>query len=527
MNAWSELRALISYLGGLYGFLRTTASEEECRRRVHRQLEGRDEAFLRMLVAGVFAESRSPYGRMCREAGIELGDATALVRTEGLEPTLERLYDAGVYLTLDELRGRSPVRRGRLEFIAQPDDFDNPLARIDYGTRSGGSRSSGMPVGTDLRLLEYHAGYVPMVMDAFGLRGRPMALWFPTAPATTGIRILLTHAKLGLRNERWFSQSRTVPGKASARQAALTWATVLMSKLRGSALPKPEYTPPEDAGRVAEWLAEAKRRTGPALLHTTPGSAVRVCLAADELGIDISDSFFRLGGEPYTPARARVVAAAGCRAASNYYMVELGGYLGLACASAEEFDDVHLLTDKVAVVQRDKHLDHEATVGALSYTTLHPLSPKVLINLASDDYGVLRRRDCGCPIGRSGFGLHLHGIRSHDKLTSEGVTFIGSDLIKLVEEVLPSRFGGSATDFQLVEGDDHGLPSVAIVVSPRIGDIDEDKVVETMISFLRSSGRAQAMMAEMWRTSGTLRVVRRQPYVTAAAKIPALHVLRD
>ncbi len=517
---------MTSYLGGLYGFLRNTASEEECRRRVHRQLEGRDEAFLRMLAAGV-AESRSPYGRMCREAGIELGDAAVLVHTEGLESTLERLYDAGVYLTLDELRGRSPVRRGRLEFIAQPEDFDNPLARIDYGTRSGGSRSSGMPVGTDLRLLEYHAGYVPMVMDAFGLRGRPMALWFPTAPATTGIRILLTHAKLGLRNERWFSQSKRVPDRASARQAVLTWATVLTSKLLGNAFPKPEYTPPEAAGRVAEWLAEAKRGGQPAMLHTTPGSAVRVCNAAQELGVDISDSFFRLGGEPFTPGRAQVVAAAGCRAASNYYMVELGGYLGLACASAEEFDDVHLLTDKVAVVQRDKKLDDEATVGALSYTTLHPLSPKVLINLASDDYGVLRRRDCGCPIGRNGFALHLHGIRSYDKLTSEGVTFIGSDLIRLVEEVLPTCFGGSATDYQLVEGDVHGLPSVAIVVSPRIGVIDEGDVIETTISFLCSSGRSQAMMAEMWRTSRTLRVVRRQPYVTAAAKIPALHVLRE
>jgi hypothetical protein len=254
---------------------------------------------------------------------------------------------------------------------------------------------------------------------------------------------------------------------------------------------------------------------------------VRVCLAARKGGVDISGSFFRLGGEPYTAARARVIGESGCRASANYYMVELGGYMGLACASSETYDDVHVLTDKLAVVQRQKDVADGARVGALSYTTLHRLSPKVLVNLESDDYGVLGERACGCPIGDAGFALHLHGIRSYDKLTSEGVTFIGSDIIALVEEVLPGRFGGRATDYQLVERNEDGLPSVAIVVSPGVGDVDERAVVEATIRFLRSSGPAQAMMADVWTKSGTLRVVRREPYVTAAAKIPALHVLGE
>ena len=80
-----------------------------------------------------------------------------------------------------------------------------------------------------------------------------------------------------------------------------------------------------------------------------------------------------------------------------------------------------------------------------------------MINVESDDYGVLVKRDCGCPFGSLGFDQHLHGIRSYDKLTSEGMTFLGGELITLVEEILPARFGGHPTDYQFVEEEEGGL----------------------------------------------------------------------
>jgi hypothetical protein len=150
-----------------------------------------------------------------------------------------------------------------------------------------------------------------------------------------------------------------------------------------------------------------------------------------------------------------------------------------------------------------------------------------VINLESDDYGVLAPRDCGCALGDEGFSLHLHGIRSYEKLTSEGVTFMGSDVITLVEEFLPGRFGGGATDYQLVEYVEARVPGVGLLISPSVGELDEAEVVKEVISFLRARGNPHAVMADIWSESGTLHVVRRRPYVTAAAKIPVVHVVKE
>ena len=114
MGLSRELTGLARYLAALDRFLREPLTEEECRRRIYRRLEQREGGFLRILADGVFANPRSPYRALFRSAGIELRDAERLVRDNGLERALERLYDEGVRVTLDEFRGRSPVRRNGL-----------------------------------------------------------------------------------------------------------------------------------------------------------------------------------------------------------------------------------------------------------------------------------------------------------------------------------------------------------------------------------------------------------------------------
>ena len=78
------------------------------------------------------------------------------------------------------------------------------------------------------------------------------------------------------------------------------------------------------------------------------------------------------------------------------------------------------------------------------------------------------------------------------------MTFPGSDVITLLEEVLPSRFGGSATDYQLVEQEENGVARVTIVVSPRVADLDESQIARAVVTYLRSLGRGQRMMADVW-----------------------------
>ena len=56
-----------------------------------------------------------------------------------------------------------------------------------------------------------------------------------------------------------------------------------------------------------------------------------------------------------------------------------------------------------------------------------------------------RREPCRCVWHQLGFTLRLQNIRSYEKLTAEGMHFVGADLLALVEETLPAAFGGSAS----------------------------------------------------------------------------------
>jgi len=88
----------------------------------------------------------------------------------------------------------------------------------------------------------------------------------------------------------------------------------------------------------------------------------------------------------------------------------------------------------------------DITVDAFHFTTLLPTARKLLLNVESDDYGVVETRSCGGPLESYGYTEHLRQIRSFRKLTGEGVTLVGSEMLRILEEVLPARFGGSPLD---------------------------------------------------------------------------------
>src|SRR5204862_3941686 len=97
-------------------------------------------------------------------------------------------------------------------------------------------------------------------------------------------------------------------------------------------------------------------RGAPAHLDTNASSGVRICIAAQDEGIDISGTFFRFGGEPLTSAKDEVVRASGCRAVCHYSTCETS-HLGVACGdreTASELDDVHVLIDKLAIIDVPK-----------------------------------------------------------------------------------------------------------------------------------------------------------------------------
>jgi hypothetical protein len=522
-SQFDELKIFASYVRRLPGFLRSPLSPEAARERIERQLREREQSFLTILEEAVYAYPRSAYRALLEAAGIELGDARRLVAERGLEGALEELHENGVYVTLDEFKGREPVERPGVSIPVEHGDFDNPLPHGSLLVASGGSRGPRRRVPLDLELLEYEAAHHSLFHTAFGLWERPYALWRALPPSSSGIGNALRQGKIGGHVARWFTPWKPEVDLESVKFSVFTAYTTLAGRACRAPVARPRYCPPENASRVARWLAKTKRDGNPAILDTQPSLAVRTCLAAQADGLDISSTFFRVGGEPYTDSQAQVVEAAGCMAVSHYTMAETGR-LGMACSDQASPDDAHLLTDKVGVLQRDKAVGG-TTVGALHYTTLLRSAPKLMINVESDDYAELEVRDCGCPLGELGLRIHMHGIRSYEKLTSEGNHFLGSDVITLVNQVLPDRFGGAPTDYQLVEEEVGGLPKVSIVIQPHVGDVPEPEVVSTVIEFLRAE-RRNRQMADVWDDAQTLRVVRREPSLTSAGKTLPLHIDR-
>jgi hypothetical protein len=516
-----ELAAAVRYAAALPRFLRQRMSLGDARRRIRAGVERREEQFLDLLERAVYANPRSPYVPLLQAAGAELGDVERLVRQDGLEAALGRLADAGVFLSLEEFKGLRPIERAGASLHPDRHAFDNPLMGVVVTRPELGSRGAPRRVIINLDDVEHTTAYTAVFLEAFGLRDRPTVLWRPPPPARAGIGHVLQLAKVGKGVDAWFSQT-PLSLRRGAKDVAFTLATRAAVRSAGLSAPHPVHVPLERAEVVARWMAG---RRG-AHLNAPAGSAVRVCVAAAEHGLDLSGSFVRVGGEPLTAAKVDIFERAGARFACHYTTSDVGR-LGVACAAPAARDDVHLATDRFAVVQRERALGAAGpVVGALAYTTLAASVRRVLINVEIGDYGVLEERSCGCPFDEVGLSLHAHTIRSFEKLTTEGMHFLGPDLLRLVEEVLPARFGGQATDYQLVEIEVGGLTKLEVVVGPRVGRVAADDVVATVLETLGDGPAFKAMMAEVWRDGGTVRVVRRPPQPTASGKILPLHVGR-
>jgi hypothetical protein len=510
----------LRYATGLRGFLAETIDLEDAKIILTKQLQEREETFLRLVERGIYGNPRSPYRRLLQHAGLEFKDVQALVRNLGLEPALSQLYEAGVYVSLDEFKARVPIRRDGLEFPVTTQDFNNPLLKAQYEGSTGGTRSGGTRVDIDFDFLAHEAAGYRCNINANGMEGRPIVVWQAAPPSRQGLGNIFRLARQGLMPEKWFVPNKPSWNRQGVQARAMMAYTLLVSRLVGRPIPRPEFTPNPDY--VIRYLAEAVRQGRPAVILCAPSQAVRLCSRAEEIGADLCGTVFRGGGEPFTAGKVAVLERVGAEANPSYAMFE-AGTISYRCGAPAYSDDMHLLSDKVALQQRPKQLAGGSEVQAFVLTTLLESTSKLMLNVEIGDYGVLEERDCGCLWQQLGFTTHVHDVRSYEKLTSESVTFMGSMLIDLIEETLPARFGGSATDYQMVEEEEEGLPRVSILVSPRVGPVDEEAVIETVLSALTSSD-TNRRQAGMWRSAGTLRVRRSEPFATATGKIAPLHV---
>jgi hypothetical protein len=481
----------------------------------------------------VYANPASPYRELLRLAGCEYGDLERLIARDGLEGALRQLYTCGVYLTVDELKGRQAVVRGAARIAVDPGRLLSPRLAPHLLSQTSGSRGARSLIPVSLPGIADRAVDLALVLDAYRARSWRLACW--AVPGGSALAHVLEYGTAGVEIRRWFSLIDLREPGLHARYRWSVHALRLGQALAGmTPLPAPAHVTVDDPRPILRWMSQTLGRGEIPHVMAYPSAVVGICRTAADTGMDLSRVVFTSAGEPLTSARLTAIERAGARIILRYSSVE-SGPVGYGCAARAASDDVHVLKDLVALIQPPAGgaaRDALAGPGApfrprtLLLSTLRASAPLPLINVSLGDQAVMSERGCGCPLEALGWTTHLQEIRSHEKLTAGGMTFLDTDLIRVLEEVLPARFGGSPTDYQLVEEESEGgRPRLRLLVHPRVGTVDSEALVETFLSAIGDRAESERVMARLWREAKFLRVERRPPFTAPSGKIQHLHAV--
>jgi hypothetical protein len=382
-------------------------------------------------------------------------------------------------------------------------------------------------VSHDLDYLAAIAPYTLLTHQAHETVGMPIAVWRSFLPGTA-LRGILERAYCGHRTERWFSPLGWRDSRYWFRYALATRYMMFWMRRCGIHVPDPEVVRFDRADVVARWAHDTARTRGGCVFGAAVSPSVRVCAAAADAGLDLTGVVFRVGGEPMTSAKAAVFERVGARYIPSYSMVEAHA-IGRGCARPAQIGDLHLIHDAYALITSPHPIGESGvTVPAFNLTALLDTAPKVLLNVQSDDYGVIEERSCGCELERYGYTTHLRDIRSYSKLVGEGVTLIGNEMLRVLESVLPTRFGGTPLDYQLSEEeDDQGFTRLFLCISPRVQITDEVEVIDVVLRSLSESSAMADAARTVWQQAQSLQIRRTEPVWTARGKLLPLRVQRS
>jgi len=519
-----EIRAALRFASGLPRLLREDLSTAQARQALQVRLENRRTEFLGLARQTIYKNPGSPYKALLKQAGCEFGDLRKLVEDEDVEGALKILLRKGVCLSLAEFKGREPAVRGTAVVHAGPNALRNPLTNPHFKARSSGSTGKAVPVTFDLDFIRDRAVNLRLFIESRQGVSWRHATW--GVPGSTDLVMLLELAAAGFRSLRWFSQVRP---DAAGLHPKYRWSGRLMrwpSRWARRPLPAPEHVPLDDPGPIVRWLKDVldSALTPHLTTFVTPG--IRVCQAAQAQGVDIAGAQLTLGGEPMTRARLEMLRGFGVVAVPRFLAIE-SGYIGYGCLSPDASDDNHVIRDFNAVIAAGPEgKPYGLPPRAILITSLRRSVPLIMLNVSLGDEADFARRSCGCPLEGLGYHTHLSRIRSFERLKSGGMTFLDADVVPILEEALPRRFGGTPLDYQLVEQErPDGSPEVVLVVSPAVGPIDTEAFIGAFLEEIGRGGGAERVMGLQWRDGKYVRVERRVPEKTSTGKIK--HLLKS
>ena len=519
-GSWADFAAGARLVAGLPSYLWRRLDAAGATALVAAQRSTRQVAFLTR-VRRVFDTPTSPYRALLRRARCEYGDVEALTRRDGVEAALAVLYRAGVYLTVDEFKGRCPIVRSGTAIPLDLASLRQRPAGTVLTAWTSGSRGARTAIPLDLAAIGHRAVHTGLPLLGRGGGSWTTGIWgLPGGSLTT----VLQYARVGARPTRWFLQVDPHADKLPARYRWSGRAARWTSLTCLAPLPTPRAAPLDDPTPVARWMAGELRAGRVPHLDTFVSPALALCAAAEAIGLDLGGAQLTLAGEPMTAARLSTLTRAGICAVPRYSTAECGP-VGYGCLTPDAPDDLHFLDSLHAIVQAGGNgAPGSLPRRALLLTSLQTTGPFVVLNLSLGDEADLDEGRCGCPLDAIGWRRHLRTVRSFEKLTAGGMTFHDLDVVRALEETLPTRFGGQPSDYQLVESEGpDGRPQVRLLVHPSVGPLEPGALRDALLEALAGSGQPERVMAVQWRLGGWLDVERRPPHATGGGKILHLH----
>ena len=142
----SELADFARHAAGIRRYLKTPATVEGCIDRLRRDLDTGTSGFSTPSVAVSSPGRRAPTSASSGMPASSEATWRSSSATWESSRLLDRLYDAGVYVSIEEFRGARPIERPGLSLPVRASDFDNPLAASGWRVTTGASRSLGRQV---------------------------------------------------------------------------------------------------------------------------------------------------------------------------------------------------------------------------------------------------------------------------------------------------------------------------------------------------------------------------------------------
>jgi hypothetical protein len=524
MDIWTAATQPFTFPLRVRRFLAEGTGLERVPDEMRRALATREERFLDILENRVYTQPLNPYRRLLEHAGCAFADVRDLTRRHGLEGALRSLAEAGVYLRAAELKGKEEVVRGQLRFRVNPDE----LRMITRGFQSQSSGSNNPPQrGTSsFEWMAQQTTTVGAFVLAHGLESHHHSAFEPMLPGQAGMMFMLMLARLGISCERWFA--RAVPFRNRLERAyfaVLAHELAAIGTRVGPGFGRPEEIWDDALGIIVQWIVDSHTRGRPTCVRTAASNAARIATRAAEMGSSLEGVTFLASGEPMTAAKRQAIERTGARTTVGYGFEPGTVWAGHGCANPIHGDEMHLSLNTLAVVNPLPLSQGDRTVHPLLYTTLYASAGRLLLNAENGDYATLDERNCGCRMHELGLTLHVHGVRSYEKLTAEGMSYPIDELIEILEGRLPAEFGGGPCDYQLLEEEGTaGQTHLTLRIHPRLGYLDEAQVLARFVEELSSAHGNRQFVTANWHKTGTFRVVREAPRTSLRGKMAPVHL---